>query len=115
MDAFSKKTSYGGEKMNIQQSILYFIPTPDQRKEKKRQKNKDFQQRMYEEQHIMKEKTNNGVHMSAYDPWAIRLRKATEVKRVIITTDIPLPRKDWLEVYKLLKKKIQKRRKQQHV
>ena len=61
---------------------------------------------MSREQHTMSEKTTNGVHMSAYDPWAIRLRKATKVKRVIVTTDVALPRNVWLEVYAFLKKKV---------
>jgi len=51
--------------------------------------------------------------MSAYDPWAVRLRKATKVKRVIITTDVSLPRKDWLEVYELLKKKVKEEQKKE--
>ena len=92
--------------MNIQQTLFSFIPSPTQRKENKSKKKDKFRQQMSKEQHTMEIKTANGVHMSAYDPWAVRLRKATKVKRVIITTDIPLPRKDWLEVYSLLKKKV---------
>ena len=99
--------------MNIQHTLFYFIPSTTQRKEKNKQKKDKFRQQMSTEQHTMEVKISNGVHMSAYDPWAVRLRKATKVKRVIITTDISLPRKAWLEVYDFLKKKVKEEQKKE--
>ena len=102
-------------KMNIQSSLFNFIPSTTQRKEKNKQKKDSFRHQMSREQQSMEVKTSNGVHMSAYDPWAVRLRKATKVKRVIITTDIPLPRKDWLEVYAFLKKKVKEEQRKKKI
>ena len=99
--------------MNIQHTLFYFIPSTTQRKEKNKQKKDNFRRQMSTEQHTMEIKTSNGVHMSAYDPWAIRLRKAIKVKRVIITTDVALSRKVWLEVYTLLKKKVKEEQRRQ--
>ena len=99
--------------MNIQSTLFSFIPSSTKRKENNKQKKEKFQQQMSREQYSTSIKTANGVHMSAYDPWAVRLRKAIKVKRVIITTDVSLPRKDWLEVYELLKKKVKEEQKKE--
>jgi len=83
----------------------HFIP--DDRKEKRRLEklNRNFE--LSEERQHLDQRINNGVHMSAIDLLALKPRRARRVNHVVIKTDIPLPRKVWLQAYKILVKGLQ--------
>ena len=93
--------------LNLLHLILQFIPTADQRKEKRRLDNKLREQKLNKQRSVIEQKMKEGVHMSAFDPWAIRRRKATFVNRVVIRTDVELPKRVWLKVHKLLVQAVQ--------
>lgn len=99
-----------------------FVPTSEQRKEQRHTKRVDELYKMDLRRDKMQLAVERRVHIKAYDAsfsyafgsWlGFKPRKAVMVDHVLISTDIPLPRDNWLRVVDYLERCVEKQEKKQ--
>lgn len=88
-----------------------FVPTNEKRKEARINKKLQRKHKTDLERDKMDNENNKGVHIMAFDltlksafgSWlGFKRHKAVMVDRVIISTKVPIPRKDWLRIVAIL-------------
>lgn len=92
-----------------------FIPNSSQRKERRRRKEVDKTRKLSLDRDSMQALAESKVHIKAFDAsisyafsslLGFRPRKAMMIDHVIISTDVPLPRDEWLKIVKMLEESI---------